>query len=230
MSNEISTVKLSRVAKTANWIAITGTAAALLLLALLHALSPEFDPSWRMISEYANGRFGWVLSLMFAVWALSSWALLVGIWRQGKSALFRVGLLFIFLAGLSEVLAAIFDINQPLHGLADVLGLLGLPLAAIFVTVALTRSPGWSVARKPLRWFAHLPWVSVALFAASFGVLFLTFQLTGLKVDPQAGPTAHAPAGVVGLVGLTNRLFAVVFMAWVVIVAWQAIKLSRKEA
>ena len=54
----------------------------LLLLAALHVLSPEFDPSWRMVSEYANGSHAWVLSAMFGAWALSSWALGWAIWRD----------------------------------------------------------------------------------------------------------------------------------------------------
>ena len=95
-------------ARVANWVAIAAAAIVLLLLALLNVV------------------------LMFAVWAISSWTLAVGIWRRKRRALFRVGLLFLFLAGLSEVLASAFDVNQPLRGLADVLSL-GLPIAAMFM-------------------------------------------------------------------------------------------------
>ncbi len=64
-------IELSSPARVANWIAIAAAAGALILLALLHVVSPEFDPSWRMISEYANGRNGSILSLMFACWGRS---------------------------------------------------------------------------------------------------------------------------------------------------------------
>jgi len=101
-------MELSMFARVANWVAIAAAAIALLLLALLNVV------------------------LMFAVWAISSRALAVGIWRRKRRALFRVGLLFLFLAGLSEVLASAFDVNQPLRGLADVLSL-GLPIAAMFM-------------------------------------------------------------------------------------------------
>lgn len=33
----------------------------ILLLGSLHLLEPEFDPTWRFISEYALGRFGWLI-------------------------------------------------------------------------------------------------------------------------------------------------------------------------
>ena len=36
-------------------LSIAAAVVVLLLLASLHVLSPEFDPSWRMVSEYANG-------------------------------------------------------------------------------------------------------------------------------------------------------------------------------
>jgi hypothetical protein len=37
-------------------IAIAATAISALALLVLHIVSPEYQPSWRMVSEYANGR------------------------------------------------------------------------------------------------------------------------------------------------------------------------------
>jgi hypothetical protein len=64
-------------------LAAGAAVATILLLASLHVLSPEFDPSWRMVSEYAFGRYGWVLSLMFVCWGISAWAL--AIWPAVKT-------------------------------------------------------------------------------------------------------------------------------------------------
>lgn len=74
----------------------------LALLAALHVLSPEFDPSWRVVSEYANGHYGWVLSLMFACWAVSSWALAYAIWPYVSTRLGRVGLWILLAAGVGQ--------------------------------------------------------------------------------------------------------------------------------
>ncbi len=41
-------------------VAIGTSVAVLALLAILHILSPEFNPAWRMVSEYANGKYAWV--------------------------------------------------------------------------------------------------------------------------------------------------------------------------
>ncbi|HUI72142.1 MAG TPA: DUF998 domain-containing protein [Spirochaetia bacterium] len=216
------------VSRVAQWIAIACAAATLLVLALLHVVSPEYDPSWRMVSEYANGKNGWLLAVMFLTWGVSDWALLVGLWREEKRALFRVGLLFLFVAGLGTGSASLLDINNPLHDIAGALGIIGTPVAAVLITAALRRSSAWSVRKRILLWSSNLTWVSVVLFAASFGVMVLTFQRAGIKMDPQAGPTAHAPAGVMGYVGWADRLIVVVYCLWVSILAWQAIKLSEK--
>jgi hypothetical protein len=59
----------SQFRESAAWLAVLLTGATILLLAALHVLSPEFSPSWRVISEYAFGHYAWVLSLMFCAWA-----------------------------------------------------------------------------------------------------------------------------------------------------------------
>ena len=63
-------------------LALAATAIALLLLASLHVLSSEFDPLWRMISEYAFGHYGWVLSLMFLLSGIGTAVLAVAIWSE----------------------------------------------------------------------------------------------------------------------------------------------------
>src|SRR5579864_2014985 len=60
--------EMSRIVEPAAWMAILATSAAIVFLAALHVLSPEFSPSWRMISEYAFGHYAWLLSLMFLSW------------------------------------------------------------------------------------------------------------------------------------------------------------------
>jgi hypothetical protein len=209
------------VSRAAARFAIAAAAVALLLLASLHVLSPELDPAWRMVSEYANGHYGWVLSLMFAAWGLSSWALVVALWPEARTTPLRSGLVFLSLAGLGEAMAAVFDINHDtLHNLAGALGILGLPIAAMSISVNLGRREPWSAARRTLLWTANLTWVSVVLLAATFVLLVATFsQVAG-------GPPAQAPKvlppGVIGLVGWADRLLVVVYCAWVIAVAWQA--------
>lgn len=67
------------------WLSILASGISLILLAALHILSPELNPAWRMVSEYANGKYAWVLSLFFVFWAISAWALTYAIWPEPKT-------------------------------------------------------------------------------------------------------------------------------------------------
>ena len=53
------------------------------LIAILHVLKPEYDPSWRMISEYSLGRYGWVMRLAFVTMAIGLAATSVAMWPFG---------------------------------------------------------------------------------------------------------------------------------------------------
>ncbi len=202
-------------------------AIVLLLLAALHVLSPEFDPSWRVVSEYANGHYGWVLSLMFACWALSTWALAYAVRSQLTTTAGKIGWWFLVVAGLGEALAAFFDINQPMHGVAGLLGVVGLPVAAVMISMTLVRNPAWAHARKQLLWTANLTWIVVLLMAASLPLLFVTYVHAGGHVPANGQPLPLGtvlPAGVIALVGYFNRLLIVANCAWAMVTAWYAAK------
>src|SRR5205807_6979399 len=104
-----------------------------LLLAGLHVLSPEFDPRWRVISEYALGHYAWVLSLMFVAGGVQAWALAVAIWSEVRTRTGRIGLGFLIAAGVGPAMASVFDITHPLHEAAGAIGVLCLPVAAMLI-------------------------------------------------------------------------------------------------
>ena len=53
------------------------------LIVILHVLKPEYDPSWRMISEYSLGRHGWVMRLAFLTMAVALGATCLALWPFG---------------------------------------------------------------------------------------------------------------------------------------------------
>ncbi len=204
------------ISQTAARLSFATGVTALALLAALHILSPEFDPSWRMVSEYANGQYGWVLSLMFASWAVSSWALAFAIWSQVRTRAGKIGLVFLIAAGIGEAMASVFDINHPLHGLAGMIGIGSLPVAAMLISVSLGSTQAWSVAKKVLLWTANLTWVSVILMVATFILLIVTYTQAGGEMTSEV---TVLPPGVIALVGWANRLLIVVYCVWVMTVA-----------
>ena len=211
-------------------LAIVATLVTLLLLASLHVLSPEFNPSFRMVSEYALGHYGWVLSLMFLAWGMSSWALAVALWSQVKTKAGKVGLWFLVIAGIGEAMASVFDItHDPGHSIAGVLGVGGFPIAAVLLSLSLGRLPAWRGAKKPLLWIANLSWISVVLLVATLVLLTVQFAQANGGQLPQHAP-AQLPAGVLGLDGWADRLIVLSNCLWVLVAAWQAMRLAgRKE-
>jgi hypothetical protein len=200
--------------------AIAAAGAVLLLLAGLHVLSPEFDPSWRVVSEYANGRYGWVLSVMFVFWALSSWALAVTLWSQLNGIGGKIALGFLIAAGVGEAMASVFDINHPLHGLAGMIGVLSLPAAAMLISLRLGRTQAWSGARNVLLVLANLTWVSLVLMVAALIIMMSGYTWSGNKLTPD----------VIAVVGWANRLLVVVYCLWAITVAWQAVRHRRRPS
>ena len=186
-------------------ISVAAAGACLLLLASLHVLSPEFDPSFRVVSEYADGQYGWVLSLMFALWAVSSWALCFAIWRQVETRAAKIGLWCLVAAGAGEAMASVFDLHHPLHDVAGFLGVLGLPMAAMLISPALIRRPDWADAKATLLWTANSTWIILVLMIAALMAIH------------------H-----VAVVGYPNRMLVVLYCVWAMAVAGQAIK-TRAE-
>lgn len=210
-------VGMQRVSVNAARIAIGAVGLQMGLLAALHLLSPEFDPRWRVVSEYALGQYGWVLSLMFIADAISCWALALAVLPYVTSRGGRIGVGLLVAAGLGPAMASVFDLNHPLHEPAGLLGVLGLPIAAMVISTRLGRTPSFGDARRALLVTANLTWLSVVAFVVSMAVMIVTFLQAG--GDMSAPPPNELPAGVIALVGWVNRLILVAGAAWVATLA-----------
>jgi hypothetical membrane protein len=212
----------TEISLTAARLAIATTVAVILLLVSLHILSPEFDPAWRVVSEYANGQYGWVLSLMFLSWAVSSWALAFTIRSQVKTIAGKIGLGFLITAGVGQAMASVFDINHPLHTVAEILGFYGFPVAAMLISVSLSRTQLWSASKRVLLWTANLTWVILVLMIAALIGMIVTYTQAG--GDLNAGVVAGLPPGVIAVVGYANRLLIAIYCVWTLTVASHAIR------
>jgi hypothetical protein len=202
------------VSQTGARVSFVAAVASLIFLAALHILSPEFDPSWRMVSEYALGSYGWVLLLMFLSWALSCVALLFAIRSQIKTIGGKIGLGFLLLAAVGMTMGGLFDVNHDLHGLAAMIGIPSLPIAAVLISVSLGRNSPWTSARRSLIWTAILTWVGLILMNVA---IFTGFSPTG-----EANPGAWF--------GWANRLLIIAYNGWLMIVAWRALHMQQSRS
>ena len=202
---------------TGSTLAVSGTVArisfgasvaSLVFLATLHILSPEFNPSSRMVSEYALGSYGWVLLLMFLTWALSCIALFFAIKSQITTIGGKTGLAFLLLAAMGMIMGGLFDVNHDLHGLAAMIGMPSLPVAAVLISVSLSRNSSLAPARRSLLGTAILTWVSLVLMNVA---IFTGFSQTG-----------EANAG--AWFGWANRFLILAYNIWLMTAAWRMVK------
>jgi hypothetical protein len=203
-------------------------AAFLAILFLLHFLEPEFDPSWRMISEYALGRYGWLMSLAFFCWGGSVLALLVALWPtlQGIGGLIARGWLMLIVAALFG--AGIFKTNpitdtttismaNTLHTLCGAVVILTFPIVASLISRTLSRNQEWMAARHQLLWSTLLVWFGQLAFFSSI--------IISNAINPSAGRV-----GPEVYLGWPNRFMVVVYIAWLVMVASRVAQIRRQPA
>lgn len=210
-STTLNTNRISQVARVSFVAGVT----SLLSLAALHVLSPEFDPSWRMVSEYALGRYEWVLALMFVSQAVSSIALFFVLKSQIRTIGGKIGLFFLLAAGLGLTLAAIFDWSNPLHGLAAMIGIPSQAIASIVLSVSLSRRQPQVFSRKPLLITANLVWLSLVVMQV---LLFTGLARTGGEFGPQV------------FIGWPNRILIVAYGAWLLTAALQASRRAEQKS
>jgi hypothetical protein len=226
-TKQVSTTDPLHTSPAAAWFAIFTNLVAVLLLAALHILSPEFSPSWRMISEYALGHYAWMLSLMFLCSGVSCWILAVAVHSEIRTNAGKLGLLFLFISGTGGVLAAFFDVNRPIgHGIAGLLGVIGFPIAALLLSVALGRKEVWRSNRKGLLWIANLSWISVVLLIATLAIMIVQLRAANGGHLPQHAPKS-LPSGVLPLAGWADRMIVLSNWAWVFLAAYRVIRARR---
>jgi hypothetical protein len=225
MTENTATAKpMTAISQTTARLSFAGAATFVVLLAALHFIKPELDPTWRMVSEYEIGRYGWVMVLAFLSLALSCVALFVAIRSQIRTTGGYIGLVLLLISALGMTIAAIFTTDPitasqdeltthgTLHGLGSVLGIPSFPIAATLISLSLARNPAWSSARRSLLWTAGLTWISLLVFALSVAVMLPQSQ-GGFSPDV--------------LIGWANRLNMVANSGWLMVVAWRAAQLRR---
>jgi hypothetical protein len=149
---------------------------------------------------------------MFLPMAVSWLALLFAIESQIRTIGGKIGLGFLLAAAVDLAIAAMFDVGHDLHGLAAMIGIPSLPIAAVLISRSLARDQAWSSTRRLFLLTAHLTWISLLLMAAALAVMLP-------QNDGRFGPDV--------LIGWPNRLLLVAYDAWLIVVAWPAVQLIR---
>jgi hypothetical protein len=191
---------------------VSGSAAlAVLLLVVLHILRPDLDPSWHVVSEYANGPHGWLMTITFAALAAGCTAMVVLLLPVADSWPIRVGTILLALAATGLAMAALFpaDIVQDpmppvswtgsMHSVASLLGNPTLLIGMLVLAFALPGYAPWEGTGSILLALAVIAWLS--FIAMMVGLFVFLPQGTG---------------GLGALVGYGNRLLVAAYAGWLI--------------
>lgn len=199
--------------------------AAIALLFLPHFLSPEFNISWRMISEYAYGPYGIVLSLMFFAWGLAEWCAVYAVSPMMSGWKGRTAQVLLFISGLGATMGGLFDVRHPLHGLAFGIGVPFIPVAALLMYRRLTQNGPNTL----LRIVTHGTWVLFLVMGGTMMMFIGDLKAAGAFHPENPQMMTQLPAGVHAVVGYANRALVVVFQLWIVLVNRSVAQKNRQN-
>ena len=181
--------------------AVVAAAAAVLdvlMLGLLHVMSPEVDPVTRPVSEYALGDFGWLATIRTLAQGVAPIALAVALRRE------RAGALLLLVTGLLKLAMPLFPVDAlgtPATSAGQVHNVLGnltfflLPVAALLLIPALRR-----------RGSRPAPPIALVLAIATVGVLV---------------------GNAVGGFGLAQRAYLILCALWLLLAALAILRNRR---
>jgi hypothetical protein len=187
--------------------ALGASALAVGLIVLLHVLEPEFDPSWRMLSEYALGRYGVLMRVAFFAMGTSVIAVALALWRVAGP--WSLGLILVAIGPLGAVFVETDPITTPrahlsrrsnIHAALGSLFILGFPLAA---TVAVIGAAGDPAVGPLLAWASVTPWITLAWF--------LSTNVRHAHPDAAGGRDVR--------IGWPNRVSILAYLSWVALAA-----------
>ncbi|MDR7082432.1 hypothetical protein J2X01_001721 [Arthrobacter ginsengisoli] len=191
------------VAACAAYYSLGAVAIAILCVIALHKLEPEFDPSWRMLSEYSLGRYGVIMRISFILGGTGVAASGVALWQP--AGLLAVGLPVVALGPIGAAFVDTDPITTPrseitgrgkVHAGLGSLFILGFPVAATCAGIgAAMHSPAGQI----LAWAAIIPWAGLILFLGA------TFRFG--QPDAIGKPEVR--------IGWPNRFNMLAYLAWV---------------
>ena len=192
------------------------------LVMVLHVIKPELDPSWRFLSEYGIGSHGGLMTVAFFSWATSCVALFAALREDLLTRSGRIGRVVLLAVGLSLIMAGLFaqdpitaktdelTTHGTLHAVASMIGIPGIPMAALLISWSLTRhNPAWLPRRRGLMGMAHLTWLSL--------IAMLVYLAVAVPRAGGFGPDV--------LAGWMNRLVVLTYCAWQVAVSYGAYRI-----
>lgn len=190
--------------KWITWLAAMATAGIgyfFVAVAWLHFLRPDYDPVRRVISNYAVGRYGVLMTVAFLALALSFFSLALGFYQALSTfARSRLASILLAIAGLGMVLSSTFPTDTTpddsprtmvgtIHIFAGVMSFVCLVVVSLLLANRFRRDAGWHSFRRPA-------WALALGSLSAFAIFFFV-------------KAANLPFG-----GIAQRFFLTLILLW----------------
>jgi len=195
-------------------ISIAFSCGFVLILVVLHFLKPEFNPSWRMISEYAIGKFGWLMRLAFILWSSAIVMLLIALWPTLNSGNEVVGRVWLIVISVALIGASIFrtnpitetrqSLNHTIHQVCGTVVIITFPIASSILGSYLLSSE-YSDYQVLLQISMTLNWLGLGSFIGTI----IVSKLINHKVGSDGSKL---------YMGWQNRFLVLVYISWIIVV------------
>jgi hypothetical protein len=200
--------------KRTSQIAIVSAMVSVLAISSLHLLSSELDPTWHMVSEYAYGQYGWILTMFFFSWAISYWFTSFALLSLSQSWIYKLGVFLIFISGIGAFMGGLFDVRHSLHGLAFAIGIPFIPFVSPFITRYLQRK--FKIRSSNARYLSHATWISFILMAVTMIRFMSQMQKVGALNMETPQLLTSLPEGVSSIIGISNRFLVFAYIGWLI--------------
>lgn len=150
------------------------------ILFVFHIINTSINPVWQPISEYALGKFGWLMNLAFILFGCAFAFLGVFLIQKLPNIGSKIGGVLLLLASLGNFLAASFNtdpittspenmtVSGQIHSGAA--GLLALMIVStIFVTIQFYKQPALKPFKKPMLMITIALWIAELSLAGAMG-------------------------------------------------------------
>jgi hypothetical protein len=201
------------------WLSLLGSGCVCLTVLLLHFIQPDLNPLSRLVSQYALGKQGWLLTVGLMGFAVSAFALACALAATSNTIHLRIGIVLLSIWGLCAILGGLFptdpipprepmSLSGMIHSIAANIGFFSLSSAILACSRHLRTVFGRSVWTHVINLLVLASVISLILFLIAF-VVAVTF---GLLVH-----------------GLFERLVIAVDLAWLSTVAFLLLSLPADQ-
>jgi hypothetical protein len=184
-------------------------------------LRPDLGVYWHTISEWAIGKYGWLMQITFITSGLSYLFLYLAIKLEINGRWGKIGLAFLFTCFLGTVGVGFFvtDPYPPdftitttlIHTICGTLAMILLPFAALILNRNLVRKNShYTNKKKILLWTSFLPLIAFVGFNIHLNLFVI--------------PLGENAVGVNVPIGYPPRLLFLTYHIWLIILSSQIIK------